>query len=996
MLEPREADIPVLFLVLVVLPLVAYFLLGKWSEAAKKQERISLLAQLAAEEACRAEAMAAASVIPLVPSVKNGLHVCARCSGPATTRCSRCKAVRYCSGRCQIIHWRQIHKQECLQMETSGSSASPKFAPFEDSVLLGDSMNEQFFGYLNKHAVVGKEPSDNLIHSSINTGALSSVNCSQVDSSKSSLCERRISDKKVSWKSNKEISRKEDTAGFDSCDYATRRRASNLSSANSSTSQDAFIRHKLRSNDSTLSEEISKQRNADGTNVHLYGDGERSTVNENHTYQAQHGDLPEPRSNGECSSSSYLEKPGATGHETENNVVLNKGNLVHNTFHDETVDLNCSELTRSKGGTSKGSLPAGTKTSKLPKSPIKICREQPCSEIGGKEQVGDESKISRMQGGIPVQVSNGVGKMDIMKMMGLRKSTKLSRQDAPEFFGNKPKKMKMLFPYEEFVKLFQYEVFGLSPRGLLNCGNSCYANAVLQCLTGTRPLIIYLLRKIHSRACYGKDWCLMCELEQHVMMLRESGGALSPSRILSHMRSINYQIGDGSQEDAHEFLRLLVASMQSICLEGLGGEEKVDSRLQETTFIQHTFGGRLRSKVKCLRCYHESERYENIMDLTLEIYGRVESLEDALTQFTNAEDLDGENMYRCGRCAAYVRARKQLSIHEAPNILTIVLKRFQEGRYGKINKCISFPELLDMVPFMTGTVDIPPLYLLYAVVVHLDTLNASFSGHYVSYVKDLQDNWFRIDDTEVHPVSISQVMSEGAYILFYTRSSPRPQRALTEKAWRKQASVLARHSTSKSEKPSCAVQSESNGNFVVSEPYSDLRPEVATGFANQMSNGILRRSANMMETYQEPAGVEFSDATSSDWSLFTSSDEASFTTESTRDSFSTVDYADMSNADPFSIFNNLYAPESSSCNTVSCRLFSNTSAQTRYILEEKGYVVESYLSPQPVNGALTARNLKRVSGSSGEFHSDSNHGMFVKYGSNPKYPLNQTSGHCKP
>ncbi|KAG5512636.1 hypothetical protein RHGRI_038926 [Rhododendron griersonianum] len=29
------------------------------------------------------------------------------------------------------------------------------------------------------------------------------------------------------------------------------------------------------------------------------------------------------------------------------------------------------------------------------------------------------------------------------------------------------------------------------------------------------------------------------------------------------------------------------------------------------------------------------------------------------------------------RCAAYVRAQKQLSIHEAPNILTIVLKSFQ-------------------------------------------------------------------------------------------------------------------------------------------------------------------------------------------------------------------------------------------------------------------------------------------------------------------------------
>lgn len=43
--------------------------------------------------------------------------------------------------------------------------------------------------------------------------------------------------------------------------------------------------------------------------------------------------------------------------------------------------------------------------------------------------------------------------------------------------------------------------------------------------------------------------------------------------------------------------RLLVASMQSICLEGMGGENRVDPRLQETTFIQHTFGGNLRSKV---------------------------------------------------------------------------------------------------------------------------------------------------------------------------------------------------------------------------------------------------------------------------------------------------------------------------------------------------------------------------------------------------------------
>jgi len=45
------------------------------------------------------------------------------------------------------------------------------------------------------------------------------------------------------------------------------------------------------------------------------------------------------------------------------------------------------------------------------------------------------------------------------------------------------------------------------------------------------------------------------------------------------------------------FVRLLVASMQSICLEEVGGENQVHPNLQGTTFIQQTFGGRLRSMV---------------------------------------------------------------------------------------------------------------------------------------------------------------------------------------------------------------------------------------------------------------------------------------------------------------------------------------------------------------------------------------------------------------
>lgn len=59
-------------------------------------------------------------------------------------------------------------------------------------------------------------------------------------------------------------------------------------------------------------------------------------------------------------------------------------------------------------------------------------------------------------------------------------------------------------------------------------------------------------------------------------------------------------------------------------------------------------------QVKCLQCQHESNRYENMMDLAVEIHGFVESLEDAIAQFTAPEMLDGENKYKCDRCVHHI------------------------------------------------------------------------------------------------------------------------------------------------------------------------------------------------------------------------------------------------------------------------------------------------------------------------------------------------------
>ncbi|KAL2331214.1 hypothetical protein Fmac_018795 [Flemingia macrophylla] len=980
MLEPRESDIPVLFLVLVVLPLVAYILLGKWSETTKKRDRINLLAHLAAEESLRAEEMAVADVIPPVLSSKNEHHECARCSAPAKTRCSRCKSARYCSGNCQIIHWRLIHKQECQQLETHKSSSFPlpvSVEEFSQGSCSYENLNNQFLGPALKQNLRESAPLDNLVHPLMGTAVPATDDFSRFNNFQPSTFER------TSLKYNSETWRRDNESIYESSIESSDYKATS-SPSSSVVSKEAFMRQKSRNNIDSVSDEEISNVNSVGFGVYINKlDASRNTNLEEDNHQSQHV-------NAFVTTNKYGRSSVSSAANYDNSVdefetgVTPKNVNVGAAYHSDEA----AQCKRPSEMTIKGSIkakkilhPPKTKSFKSPKSTSKTSTDF-SSEIEKKGKILDEPKGPGIIDTIPFHGngSNGAASTGIMKMMGLRKSTKLTPLASTEGIDvkyKKVKKIKMLFPYDEFVKIFQSDIFGICPRGLLNCGNSCYANAVLQCLTSTKPLVVYLLYRSHSKACCAKDWCLMCELEQHIMILRENGAPLSPSRILWHMRSINCHMGEGSQEDAHEFLRLLIASMQSICLEGLGGEKKVDPGLQETTFIQHTFGGRLQSKVKCFNCNHESERYENIMDLTLEIFGWVESLEDALTQFTSPEDLDGENMYRCGRCTTYVRARKQLSIHEAPNILTIVLKRFREGRYGKINKCITFPEMLDMIPFMTGTGDIPPLYMLYAVVVHLDTLNASFSGHYVSYVKDLQGNWFRIDDTEVQPVLINQVMTEGAYILFYMRSCPRPPVEHTVKAMQRSVDDFSKHNPSEMHKPNKPVHNRHGNQFCVPEPPPSARPEITTRIIDT-TNGFLRKSTNrnalpVTQTYAENIRREFSDATSSDWSLFTSSDEASFTTESTRDSFSTVDYGDSCNMDPISsIFN--YTPEKSYLK------FSHSRPVTR-VFPEKGHVEQL----QRID------HSKMVTNSSNEHAPNGNCGMYVYYGSNPVCGITRTS-----
>ncbi|XP_022138788.1 ubiquitin carboxyl-terminal hydrolase 18-like [Momordica charantia] len=331
----------------------------------------------------------------------------------------------------------------------------------------------------------------------------------------------------------------------------------------------------------------------------------------------------------------------------------------------------------------------------------------------------------------------------------------------------------ILFPYDEFLNLFYWDKHQFRPCGLLNCGNSCFANVVLQCLSFTRPLFAFLYEKGHKNECVRDDWCFLCEFQTHVERASRSVQPFSPNNIILRLPNIGGNLGYGRQEDAHEFMRFAIDRMQMACLDEFGGEKAVRSHSRETTIVQHIFGGQLQSQVICTNCNNVSNQHENMMDLTVEIHGDAASLEECLDQFTKVELLHGDNMYKCDGCNDYVKASKRLMVKQAPNILTIALKRFQSGRFGKLNKKVTFPETLDLSPYVSEAGDRTDVYRLYAVVVHVDMLNASFFGHYICYIKDFSGNWYRTDDCKVTKVELEEVLSQGAYMILYSRARPR-------------------------------------------------------------------------------------------------------------------------------------------------------------------------------------------------------------------------------
>ncbi|XP_053134917.1 ubiquitin carboxyl-terminal hydrolase 21 isoform X2 [Hemicordylus capensis] len=345
-------------------------------------------------------------------------------------------------------------------------------------------------------------------------------------------------------------------------------------------------------------------------------------------------------------------------------------------------------------------------------------------------------------------------------------------------------------------------LLGSGHIGLRNLGNTCFMNAVLQCLSSTRPLRDYCLRREFRQEQPGALRAQQELTEAFADVIAalwhpDSTEAANPGRFKAVFQKYVPSFTGYSQQDAQEFLKFLMDRLHveinrkgrktpSILSDtkrppvledshSLSDDEQANQMWKrylerEDSKIVDLFVGQLKSCLKCQACGYRSTTFEVFCDLSLPIpkkgfAGGKVSLLDCFSLFTKEEELDSENAPVCDKCRQRTRSTKKLTIQRFPRILVLHLNRFSTTRYS-IKKCsvfVDFPlQQLNLKEFASekgGT----PVYNLYALCNHSGSVHY---GHYTAFCKD-QSGWRVYNDSRVSPISENQVPSSEGYVLFY-------------------------------------------------------------------------------------------------------------------------------------------------------------------------------------------------------------------------------------
>jgi ubiquitin C-terminal hydrolase len=360
---------------------------------------------------------------------------------------------------------------------------------------------------------------------------------------------------------------------------------------------------------------------------------------------------------------------------------------------------------------------------------------------------------------------------------------------------------------------------------LNNHGNTCYISTTLQCLFNVQSISEHVQNKGPYKQEHDKhnlDRMTIVHLKE--LFGCQQNRQLDPSAIDQHWKKLLHlfqqlfhdKIEIKRQNDICEFYGLLMEFLYScfkkkpfvypdhmntvfascrkksrkslhddhnhhhdnFAMGLLGNVKKLWKRYFENNFSEliNIFHFTIISQIKCQHCevLHTNYEFPNMLQLDL-----CDTMESSIQDFLNPIRLNHSIEpqvvidWYCDKCKHKRETKKLTMFGSFPNELVIQLKRFQLnpfGQFQKQSKHVRVPLRLDLQQFEFIYQERPAVYQLTSIACHSGSLH---SGHYFAILRKGEDQWVKVDDDHVQPLTdVQQVLKfieQFGYLFFFSR-----------------------------------------------------------------------------------------------------------------------------------------------------------------------------------------------------------------------------------
>ena len=318
---------------------------------------------------------------------------------------------------------------------------------------------------------------------------------------------------------------------------------------------------------------------------------------------------------------------------------------------------------------------------------------------------------------------------------------------------------------KSFWKKFNHENWDLNSNetpktkyiGLKNMSSTCYLNSIIQQLYMI-PMFRETILKIENPSKTN----ILYELQLLFSALKIYEFGYYDPRSFVVANKLNFY----EQMDADEFYGSLIDKIENDIRDIYLGkkEKKENDNYKYKNIFNYFFGIKVLDELKFVDCNHK--RYNEFFynSIQLEIKG-FNNIYDSLKNYVKTEIMDGDNKINCEKCKVKRTCHKHLIFKSLPNILVIILKRFEFDYNAmvkyKLNKYFEFPFNLDMKEFLyedNKTKELNTEYELRGITIHFGV--ADF-GHYYDLIKGPDNKWYKFNDISVTQFKEEDIAKEA-------------------------------------------------------------------------------------------------------------------------------------------------------------------------------------------------------------------------------------------